>query len=304
VVALILDKHPDLVLISGYYPPLHRRLVRPLRRRGLRVGLRSDNTLAHSDFHGLKGLLKKLVLPLWLRRYTSWHPVGSLARAYLEQVAHTTRPTYLFPYNVHNDWFAREAARHRAHRGAALQRLGFPADSYVVLGILKWHEREAPLVLLRAFRQLLVTRPEARLILVGDGPLRTTVEAMIATMADKVSTPGYVAYSRLPALYALADIFVHPAPGEPWGVSVNEALACGVPVAVSTGVGAGADLVDEGRTGFVFPAGDWQVLAERLFAFSQRDDTAALRTACEEKMRHWHYATTHAAFERALSGAP
>lgn len=301
VMALITDQAPHLVLISGYYPPLHRKLVRPLRRRGYRVGLRSDNTLAHSSFRGIKGLAKKLLLPVWLRRYTSWHPVGGLAREYLEVVSGTRRPTYLFPYNVDNAWFAEVAARWRARRPALLQELGFPGDSVVILGVMKWHEREDPLVLIRAFRQLLQRQPDARLILVGDGPLRRAVEDMIEGIADRVNTPGYVPYSSLPGLYALADIFVHPAPGEPWGVSVNEAMACGVPVVVSTGVGAGADLVEQGQTGYVFPAGDWRELENVLFTLIRDPGRGRMPAACWNKLQDWSYATTIVNFERALA---
>jgi glycosyltransferase involved in cell wall biosynthesis len=59
----------------------------------------------------------------------------------------------------------------------------------------------------------------------------------------------------------LSDVFVHPAPDEPWGVSVQEAMACSVPVVVAEGVGARIELVAEGKTGFVFPNGNDKVLA-------------------------------------------
>lgn len=302
VVALIAARSPDLVLISGYYPPLHRKLVLPLKKLHLRVGLRSDNTLYHSNFSGIKGLVKKLVLPVWLRRYDTWHPVGTLAREYLEAVSRAQRPTYLFPYNVDNDWCAQHSQAFRGHRDSLLADMGFSAQSFVVLGIMKWHEREDPLVLIRAFRQLLDAKPEARLILVGDGPLRTDVEAMIGDIRDKVCLPGYAPYSELPKYYALADIFVHPAPSEPWGVSVNEAMACGVPVVVSSGVGAAADLVVEGETGFVFSVGDSAALARVLAGYAGSPSREVMRNACLKKMCDWSYEQSQATFQHAISG--
>jgi glycosyltransferase involved in cell wall biosynthesis len=301
VVALVAVQAPDLVVVSGYAPSLHRKLVRPLKKRGFRLGLRSDNTLRHSNLRGIRGLVKKLVLPLWLRRYDSWHPVGSLARAYLEALSHTRRPTFLFPYNVDNAWFARQAATYRRQRECVLQSMGFEPTDFIVLGIMKWHEREDPLLLIRAFRELVRARPTARLVLVGDGPLRDTVGDMLADIKGNVNTPGYLPYSLLPSYYALADVFVHPAPGESWGVSVNEALACGVPVVASAGVGAGVDLVEEGVTGHVFPAGDWKALAKRLVGMADSECRAAMRAACIEKMEQWSYQQTNTAFEQALA---
>jgi len=140
------------------------------------------------------------------------------------------------------------------------------------------------------------------LILAGDGPLRGEVLEMLEDIKDKTHLPGYVPYSRLPQLYAMADIFVHPAPGEPWGVSVNEALSCGVPVIASAGVGAGKDLVEERKTGWVFPVGDCSALVERLLEASGMHDRHAMREACKVKMQDWCYARTSSAFHSALNG--
>lgn len=302
VASLIIDRKPDLVLISGYFPPLHRKLVRPLKKAGLKVGLRSDNTLQHSNFRGIKGLVKKLVLPLWLRRYDSWHPVGSLAGSYLQHVSAIQRPIYFFPYNVDNDWFSHRSQQCAEQRQALLQGMGFTTDNYVVLGVLKWHQREDPLILIRAFRRLVAGNSRARLVLAGDGPLRAEVLQMLHGMEDKVYLPGYVPYSRLPELYAVADIFVHPAPREPWGVSVNEALACGVPVLLSSGVGAGKDLVETGRNGWIFPVGDCNALSQRLIELSRLPgDRPTMQEICQTSMHNWSYVQTARAFSRALN---
>jgi glycosyltransferase involved in cell wall biosynthesis len=268
-----------------------------------RVGLRSDNSLWHSNFSGIKGLIKKLVLPVWLRRYDTWHPVGTLAKEYLEVVSRAQRPTFLFPYNVDNAWFAQQANAFRSRRDELLRVIGFSAQNFIVLGIMKWHEREDPLVLIQAFRRLLEHKPEARLVLVGDGPLRPEVEEMIRGIEDKLCLPGYAPYSDLPKYYALADVFVHPAQSEPWGVSVNEAMACGVPVVLSSGVGAAKDLVIEGETGFVFRVGDSVALAQTLANCIAQRNSDDVREACLQKMRDWSYEQSQMTFERAVSGA-
>ncbi len=291
---------PDYVLISGYFPALHRRLARLLKKQGIPIGLRSDNTLLHSHFSGWKGLAKKILLPRWLRRYDAWHPVGSLAREYLIQVAGIQKPIFPFPYAVDNDWFFERSEHYRKNLQKALAALGFPEDAFVVLGILKWHAREDPLTLIDGFIAFAQHNHQARLILVGDGPLREKVKECLAPLKDRVYLPGYVPYSQLPRWYALAQAFVHPALGEPWGVSVNEALACGVPTIASAGVGAAYDLIEEGKTGFVFPSGDAGALAQCLRKLAAFPDQEQLQTACREKMRHWHYDRTIAAFREVL----
>lgn len=293
---------PDLVILCGYFPRLHAQLALLLRLRGVRIGLRSDNTLRHSHFIGAKGLLKRLVLPLLLRLYQSWHPVGSLARDFLERATGTQRPVFLFPYNVDNDWLAAGAATARADRASRRGRMGFAPGDFVVIGVMKWHEREDPLTLIEAFRVLHGRSPSARLLLVGDGPLREEVCARLAGMeSTAVHLPGYVPYSDLPYLYAVSDVFVHTAPGEPWGVSVNEAMACGLPVAAAEGVGAGADLIEAGVNGFVFPDNDSDKLADILgHMLADPVLTERMGRQALARMESWNYAQTSREMERAL----
>jgi glycosyltransferase involved in cell wall biosynthesis len=79
------------------------------------------------------------------------------------------------------------------------------------------------------------------------------------------SFPGFLNQSEMPRAYVAADVLVLPSDGgETWGLVVNEAMACGLPAIVSDAVGCAPDLIDEGQTGFTFPMGDTNALADRL----------------------------------------
>ena len=297
----ICSHKPDLVVLSGYSPLFHAKLAWALKRRGVRIGLRSDNTVRHSSFQGWKGMVKKIILPLLLRQYDTWHPVGTLARQYFEQISGVQRPTFLFSYNVDNRWFA--GLSHFSENSWQAQRrsLAIGRDTFVVLGILKWNEREDPMNLVHGFDRLIGHCPDACLVLVGDGPLRQEIEQSVLAFHKHVVLPGYVPYSELPHFYGIADVFVHPAVGEPWGVSVNEAMACGVPVLAAKGVGAGEDLVTEGETGFVFLDGDDEELGQKLiYCAENRQMLAAMGREAEQKVGQWSYQQTFKEFERAL----
>jgi glycosyltransferase involved in cell wall biosynthesis len=75
---------------------------------------------------------------------------------------------------------------------------------------------------------------------------------------------GFINQSQLPAVYTSADLMVLPSAYEPFAVVVNEAMLCGCPVAVSDSAGAGLDLVQQGKTGFLYPCGDINALAAVL----------------------------------------
>ena len=118
------------------------------------------------------------------------------------------------------------------------------------------------------------------LVLLGDGELRGELEALCgelglitaeghshggAERAEgerlKLKTPttgglvvftGFRQIEELPAFYAGAGAFVHPALEEPWGLVINEAMASGLPVLSSRNVGAAEELVVNGKTGYLF----------------------------------------------------
>jgi glycosyltransferase involved in cell wall biosynthesis len=75
---------------------------------------------------------------------------------------------------------------------------------------------------------------------------------------------GHVKLDELPGYYACADVFVLPSWGEPWGLVINEAMACGLPVIATDRVGASIDLIREGVNGHVVPARDVEALARAL----------------------------------------
>ena len=83
---------------------------------------------------------------------------------------------------------------------------------------------------------------------------------------------GFINQSALPAYYRAADMPVLPTRREPWGLVVNEAMACGTPCIVSDVVGAGPDLVTSSNAGTVFRRDDAEDLAAAMKLACVRDN--------------------------------
>jgi glycosyltransferase involved in cell wall biosynthesis len=79
--------------------------------------------------------------------------------------------------------------------------------------------------------------------------------------------------------YAAADVYAHAARADTYPLTVLEALACGTPV-VATAVGGIPEQIEEGRTGFLVPAGDASALAERLTRLLSDDDLRQRMSVC------------------------
>ena len=102
------------------------------------------------------------------------------------------------------------------------------------------------------------------LVLLGDGPLRETLNAQLSTLNlhPYVHLPGFKRYEELPVYYALANAFVHASTTEQWGLVVNEAVASGLPVIVSDRCGCVPELVN--GNSFTFDPLDEHQLASLL----------------------------------------
>ena len=109
-------------------------------------------------------------------------------------------------------------------------------------------------------------------MILGDGPLREILNSQLSTLNvnDHVHLPGFRPYEELPVYYGLAKAFVHASTTEQWGLVVNEAIASGLPVIVSSHCGCAPELVN--GNGFTFDPGNKHELAARLLEMASLSD--------------------------------
>ncbi|MCW2606207.1 MAG: kanF [Frankiales bacterium] len=143
-------------------------------------------------------------------------------------------------------------------RAAVREELGLPPEAVVIGAVNRLSPQKDPLTLLRAVGPLLAARPELRLLLVGDGPLRAEVERLAG---PQVVLTGL--RTDVPRLLRAMDVFVTASLWEGLPRTVLQAVATGLPV-VATAADGVVDVVVEGRTGLLAPPGDAQELGAQL----------------------------------------
>jgi glycosyltransferase involved in cell wall biosynthesis len=109
-------------------------------------------------------------------------------------------------------------------------------------------------------------------VVLGDGPLRATLNSQLSTLNlnEHVHLPGFKPYDELPVYYALASAFVHASTTEQWGLVVNEAIASGLPVIVSDRCGCVPEVINS--NGFTFNPTSENELTARLLEMASLSD--------------------------------
>jgi glycosyltransferase involved in cell wall biosynthesis len=188
---------------------------------------------------------------------------GTSSSEYLRQLGIHEQAIFTAPNAVDNAFFT--AAAERSRVGPGLRRkLDLPERYFLYSGRLV--TEKGIFDLLSAYAKLKdQLREEVGLVFAGDGPQKSQLmEAAGNLRLGMVKFPGFQQREGLAQLYALADALILPTHSDPWGLVVNEAMACGLPIIATQVAGCAADLVVEGVNGFVVPAHDQNELAAAM----------------------------------------
>lgn len=274
--ARILAWKPDAVVLTGYAYHSHLGALRKLSRAGVPVLFRGDSHLLGRERD--RGWFVKRRLLRWVYGHCARVlVVGTHNRRYFEACGVPAEKLAPCPHSIDTARFLEPDTALETEARTWRRELGIADDAVVALFAGKFSAVKRPLEWLTA--ALAVDDPRLVLVLAGDGPLRSEVEALAAKHPTRVRVLPFQNQSRMPVVYRLGDLVALPSASETWGLAVNEALASGRPVLVSDRVGCAPDLIREDRNGFVFPWQDWTRVTSLLRELvAQPDRLRAMRT--------------------------
>jgi glycosyltransferase involved in cell wall biosynthesis len=253
----------DALLVHGYEHLAKWLAFGAARSCGTRLIFRGESHLAEPRTP-LRRMIKGVVLRSLFKRFAGVTYIGSLNRSYFEYYGVDAARLHFAPYSVDNDFFSEAVARLSPARTDLRNAIGVTDQAPIILYVGKLIDVKQPELLLQAFADVR-KRHACHLVFVGDGALRGRIEAAVReSRIPDVLITGFVNQTRIPEMYASADIFVLPSRHEPWGLAVNEAMAAGLPVIVSDRVGCSVDLVNEGVNGHIVPYDQVGELAQKL----------------------------------------
>ena len=248
-----------------------------------------------TDSHGLSSLRAQSAWRLRIKRRLV-RTILSLARMlmvsssggveHLKSLGFSSDRIVLAPSAVDNAWWSEQAAK--ADRNAVRAAWRIPPEGSVAFFCGKLQPWKATADLVEAFTMAKVAN--SYLAIAGDGPERGALERRAAELglSDRVRFLGFLNQSQLPSAYCAADVLVLPSLYDAFGLVVNEAMLCGLPVVVSDRVGARFDLVRPGENGYVFPVGNVDALAAILREIlSDAEKRERMGAAGRKRMETW-----------------
>ena len=263
--------NPDVVAVNGWNNFGSLAAARCCMEQGIPMVVMSESARGDEPRTLWKEIIKRRIVDLYAAALVG----GQRHFEYLVELGMPRERIFTGYDVVDNDWFARRAIEirnshlRRGYGGQAAfeirKKYALPENYF--LASARFIEKKNLSSLIRAYaeyREKWKGDTPWDLVLLGDGPMRDTLNTQLATLnlQAQVHLPGFKPYDELPVYYGLAKAFVHASTTEQWGLVVNEAVASGLPVIVSNRCGCVPELVQD--NGFTFDPANESELAERL----------------------------------------
>ena len=288
---------PQLLIVYGYFQKLQRHARRWANANNIPVAYISD-----SEMRQHRNRLKELVKYFFVRNYFSkinyFLSVGNANEAYYRHhgVAAEKIIRMHFPIDIvhYRPAFAEKTLlRQKIRQQYAI------ADNEMVLTVtgklVAWKNQDH---IIQAMQLLEEENIFCHLLVLGSGDMMEPWKKQAAVLKrSTVHFAGFVAATQLPAYYAAADVYVHPASVEPHSIAVSEAIYMGCPVVISDRCGSygETDDVQQNKNGLVYPLGNISALAAAIKQLlqnkTQREAYAGYSHNIAEKFQHTSHVT-------------
>ena len=271
---------PDVVNLPGYYEPAMVMVQLCCRIMGIKVVLSIDSTESDNANIWYKEAIKKFIIG----QADGFFCYGTLAADYVLKLG--AKPGQIL---MRNNAVDNEAVRniHDNTNAVGLKKRHniISKKNFIYIGRLM--EIKNIHRLLKAYQQLDDT--DWGLILVGNGKDKEHILHQIEE--NNIKNVYFIPaqpWREIPKYMALADVLVLPSYSEPWGLVVNEAMACGKAVIVSDKCGCARDLVANGKNGFTFDPLNVNELKGKLdFFINDPDAASAFGKVSEQIIRNY-----------------
>jgi 1,2-diacylglycerol 3-alpha-glucosyltransferase len=272
------ELRPDVVFIYGYSLGTMRRIRYWAEGNEIAIVLISDS----NEFDRRRYRIFEFLKSLFVSRVNAAFVGGTSSSLYLQKLG-VPKERIVFGYDViDSESFCQQAKEGRKNPAQVLKKWNLPENYFLYVGRIIAEKNIWRL--LDAYQEYAKFIGEESLpwslVMCGSGPeedkLRRYIDNTCGQFGGSILFYGLVKQPDLIDFYACASCFVLPSISESWGLVINEAMACGLPVLASTKVGCAADLVQDGVTGWLFDPYDIHALARLMVDVHRLDHSARI----------------------------
>ena len=257
----------DGIFVHGHFATTNLLAFITSKLTGTQVLLRAissnfyDSNVKRSKFILLaKNIYLKILYKYFINSFLS---IGSRNRDFFNSYGVPEKKIFHCPYAVDNDFFTNNSKIFFKDRENLRKEYGVKNSETIILFASKLIPKKEPFHLLKSYKMINHIKKK-HLFIVGDGGLRQGMEEYVKSEKLKnVHFFGFQNQINMVKFYSISDVFVRtdiPQTGD-WGATVNESLACSLPVIATNAISSQADLVKEGENGHTVEVGDVEKLA-------------------------------------------
>jgi glycosyltransferase involved in cell wall biosynthesis len=281
------DADPDVVVVSGWSTFASQATVAWCRRHGVPYVLLVESNERDAR-PGWRRTVKNAVVPTVVGGAAEVLVVGSLARESMRARGVPDERISVVANTVDVAGLSEAADALAPARGRLRAEVGIAEDDVVVLSVARLAPEKGHDTLVRAAAA--ASEPRLVVALAGSGSEGERIARLAGELGVRLVLLPDVPWERIVERYAIADVFALLSRHEPWGVVVNEAAACGLPLVLSDRVGAAYDLLEDGRNGLLVPVDDAAAAGDALRQLAADPELRrAMGSASREIVAGWGY---------------
>lgn len=258
---------PDVVLVYGHAQANVYRAIWWCRRNKVPLMTIGDSELLRERTRSTR-MAKEVVVRQIFRRYSAFLSVGDRNADFYAYYGAPRDRIFRCPFTIDETAYRAAKANRTALRAEARRTYGIPDDAIVALFVGKLSGRKRPIDLIDALAQTRGRKVTA--LFAGNGEQMEAAKARAAEIGVDARFAGFVNVDKLPALYAAADMLVHPSQADPHPLICSESACIGLPMLLSDRIGAAGptDIARPGENALIFPCADTAALAGLIDALS------------------------------------
>jgi glycosyltransferase involved in cell wall biosynthesis len=297
IIKKINEFQPTALLVYGWAFKSHLKVLRHFSNK-TPILFRGDSTLLN-DKTGFKQSFRKLFLSWVYKKIDYALYVGTNNKNYYKAFGLKEKQLVFAPHCVDSSRFSLNNDNTIALTNQLKQEVGLTVQDFVFLYAGKLEPVKNVGLLLDAFVKAQFDN-NVKLVVVGNGPLENDIKNQFGNSSNICFLP-FQNQKAMPTVYKMAHYYILPSKSETWGLAINEAMACGKPAIASDKCGCAIDLVEDGKTGFIFQSEDEESLMSALKkAYNEKENYLTFSNNSSKRVSNFSLENVAIAIERAM----